>query len=237
MWSASAAVLLIVIGFSVFLSSNPVQEEIPESFITYRNSSQDSIQVVTLMDGTRVWLSEQTSLACPEHFSGETRHVYLEGEAYFEVAADSLMPFLVKTDANQIKVFGTSFSVNTRHDDQVNEVILTSGSVQLQRLDGIGLINLNPGQKALYSKVVNTVEIHEIDMSLYGSWKYGLISLSNAPLSKILHCLENTYQVKIQMDTTSLRGKRYHFSFKRSKGIRDALDQLSFMTGVPAEIV
>jgi len=193
--------------------------------------------MVSLLDGTHVWLSEQSTLVCPETFSGDVRSVYLEGEAYFEVTTDSLMPFLVKTDANQIKVFGTSFSVNTRYEEQLNEVILTSGSVQLQRLDGIGLINMVPGQKALYSKESHTVEINDIDIQMYGSWKYGLISLSNASLPKILNCLEDTYKVKIEMDTTSLRGKRYHFSFKRSKGLGDALQQLSFMTGVPAKVI
>ncbi|MDE7373928.1 MAG: FecR domain-containing protein, partial [Odoribacter sp.] len=48
-----------------------------------------------LEDGTRVWLNSDSRLKYPEVFVGNLREVFWEGEAYFEVAADSLRPFVV----------------------------------------------------------------------------------------------------------------------------------------------
>ena len=52
---------------------------------------------VRLADGTIAWVNSTTRLRYPVDFWGDTREVYLEGEAYFEVAKDSLHPFIVRT--------------------------------------------------------------------------------------------------------------------------------------------
>ncbi|MCC8153119.1 MAG: FecR family protein [Tannerellaceae bacterium] len=235
-WSLSAAIIIFIITLN-FLNSGKKPFNTSDNSVEWLsiiNTSVDSVKNIVLPDGSRVWLAESATLTYPVTFPGTGREVFLDGEAYFEIEKDSSISFVVKTDANQIRVVGTSFSVNTHYEGTINEVILTSGTVQLQRLDGIGLINLHPGQKALYSKESNTVEINEVDLSQLTAWKYGLITLSNSSIENILKCLKETYHTSIQMDTSTLQNRRYHFSFKRSRGLQDALEQLTFMTGVEA---
>ena len=57
---------------------------------------------IVLEDGTKVWLNASSSLKFPTFFQGKDRVVELFGEAYFEVAKNSEMPFKVKVK-NSIK--------------------------------------------------------------------------------------------------------------------------------------
>ena len=57
---------------------------------------------LVLEDGSRVYLNSNTKLHFPLVFAGEKRVVHLEGEAYFEVAFDSLKPFIVMTDRKSV---------------------------------------------------------------------------------------------------------------------------------------
>ena len=65
-----------------------------------------------LSDGTRVWINSASVLRFPSAF-GDTRDVFVEGEAYFEVAKDANRPFIVHTDHFATRVLGTSFDVTT----------------------------------------------------------------------------------------------------------------------------
>lgn len=51
---------------------------------------------LTLADGTVIRLNADSRLQYPSEFSGDSRIVYLEGEAFFNVAKDKLKPFIVK---------------------------------------------------------------------------------------------------------------------------------------------
>ena len=68
---------------------------------------------MTFEDGTRVHLNYNTTLKYPPHFGTTTRTVYLDGEAYFQVAKDSKRPFRVITVNGVVKQYGTTFNVNT----------------------------------------------------------------------------------------------------------------------------
>lgn len=50
-----------------------------------------------LSDGTKVWIGARSRLKYPVNFKGKTREVYLEGEAFFDVAKNPDKPFIVKT--------------------------------------------------------------------------------------------------------------------------------------------
>ena len=71
---------------------------------------------VVLEDGTKVYLNSSSTLEYPTSFTGDSRQVVLEGEAYFEVTHDPDKPFIVKTSDMNIVVRGTSFNVNAYSD-------------------------------------------------------------------------------------------------------------------------
>lgn len=53
---------------------------------------------VILSDGTEVWLNAESTIEFPAAFSGKERKVNLKGEAYFKVARNEKVPFIVTSD-------------------------------------------------------------------------------------------------------------------------------------------
>lgn len=233
-WSSVAVFILLAFISYFLININDTHNN--TEYIVYTNNMVDSVEVITLADGSTVWLREKARLSYPKEFSGNYREVELTGEAFFDIATNPDQPFIVRADTKIIKVLGTSFSVNTNLPGGVIETILVNGLIQLQRVGGESTTVLHPGQQALYSKDTKTLEINEVDVNVLTSWRYGLISLSDVSIRTIIQCIEDTYDVTVKMDTIPLKGRRYNFSFKRAKGADAALEQLKFMTGVPAQL-
>ena len=88
------------------------QEEVPEEYntlVTPRGSEYS----LTLADGTQVWLNAASRLRFFTSDRGRERRVWLEGEAYFEVAHDARRPFIVESGGQSIRVLGTRFNINS----------------------------------------------------------------------------------------------------------------------------
>lgn len=232
LWGGVAAAMALFFVFQLQLLQSPQQEK----WLTYTNHYADSVQVITLDDGTKVWLKEQAKLTYPEEFIGKSREVTLEGEAFFQVISDAKRPFKVHAGSETINVLGTSFSVRTGADHQVTETILVKGSIELQANNGELSTILHPGQQAMYAKGSRVIEVKEVDANVLTSWRHGLISLSDVSIGTIIQCLQDTYEVTIQMDTLLLKNRRYNFSFKRTKDVTEALNQLTLMTGISAKV-
>lgn len=232
LWGGVAATIALLLVFHLQL----FQGAPPEKWLTYINQHTDSVQVITLEDGTTVWLKEQAKLTYPEKFTGKNREVTLEGEAFFQVVSDPKHPFKVHAGSETIHVLGTSFSVNTGADHQATETILVKGAIEFQANNGALSTILHPGQQALYAKGSRVIEVKEVDANVLTSWRHGLISLSDVSIGTIIQCLQDTYEVTIQMDTLLLKNRRYNFSFKRTKNVMEALNQLTLMTGIPAKV-
>jgi ferric-dicitrate binding protein FerR (iron transport regulator) len=143
-------------------------------------------------DGSLVWLNAGTSVTYPVRFSGKERRVSLEGEAYFEVAHNSAMPFIVSNGTTGITVLGTRFNVKA-YDDEETRITLLEGSVKVdvpgaQRL-------LKPGQQA---KVGSSLEVvSNADLEEVMAWKNGLFRFDNADIYAIMRKVARWYDIKV----------------------------------------
>lgn len=66
-------------------------------------ASEGNVEEIVLPDGTKVWLNQSAVLKYPREFSDKERNVYLEGEAYFEVTKNKAKPFIVQSEAMQVR--------------------------------------------------------------------------------------------------------------------------------------
>jgi len=169
---------------------------------------------VTLQDGTVVMLNSGSTLSYPASFSGkDKREVYLQGEAFFEVAKNPERPFFVKTNTIYTQVYGTVFNVSAYAEDGVAEVVLVEGSV------GVGEVDVNtsktpqmlkPSQKA--SKLLDVESgfvVEDVDVSSYVSWTKGILTFENEAMSNIIKKLERQYNIQIINQFEELGERRF----------------------------
>ncbi len=184
-----------------------------------------------LADGTRVYLNSATKLKYPVAFEGEERRVYLEGEAYFEVAKDAERPFFVVTDEMTARVYGTEFNVNTSSEDGVRTV-LVEGKVGVTVRGSEREYVLKPSEMAFYDRGSGKVDVREVDTDLYTLWRKGMFVFERESLESIMETLSAWYDVEVFFQSES--AKRLHFSghMKRYEQIDEILHAITDATGV-----
>lgn len=148
---------------------------------------------LTLSDGTEVWLNAATRLRFPFHFGGANREVYVEGEAYFKVAANAQHPFIVHTSLTSVQVLGTAFNINTYQTGTV-KTALVSGSV-ITRDKKNGQQTLRPGIQADYTAGQGFVTGHFDEEDIL-AWRSGVYFYHRMPLATLLSEASRFYGIR-----------------------------------------
>lgn len=183
---------------------------------------------LTLSDGTRVWLNSSTVLSYPTIFTGEKRQVYLEGEAYFEVAPDAAHPFIVSVSGMDIKVLGTSFNVSTYPDEGVLQTTLVEGRVEISAPQ-ISCV-LEPGQQATLEDGV--IEVKEVDVNLYTSWIQGRFVFYNTTLEEISRQMARWYDTDIFFSSEQVKQIRFTGAFFRFEPLEELIRMIEATSDV-----
>jgi len=181
---------------------------------------------VLLPDGTHVWLNSMSSIQFPSKFTGDNREVELTGEAYFEVAKNKVLPFIVKTDQQRIKVLGTHFNVNSYRDEPVVKTTLLEGSVSISSLNNIYQpVTVKPGQEAVSTN--QGIAVKQANMEADMAWKNGLFIFKNSDLKTVMRQLSRWYDIDVEfkgpVPLEEFNGKVY-----RNMTLNEVLEVLSF---------
>ena len=164
---------------------------------------------IQLADGSRVWLNSETELRYPVNFTAEKRRVFLKGEAYFEVAKNAQIPFVVTTSAGiDVKVLGTKFNVASYENDEQVTTTLAEGSVEVG--DEKGSVRLKPEEQALFCKGDRSLRVQKVDVGMYLAWKDGKFIFEEQSLEQIMKQLQRWYEMSVFY--TNEEVKQYTFS-------------------------
>ena len=127
-----AAILLLplMVATLYFATQKASQKELPLTWHTLETPAGMRSEFI-LPDSTRAYLNSKTSLRYPLVFSNSIREVELTGEAYFEVAENKKVPFIVNTGRVNIEVTGTEFLATNYPHENVTEIVLVEGNVNL----------------------------------------------------------------------------------------------------------
>jgi ferric-dicitrate binding protein FerR (iron transport regulator) len=143
-----AAVIILIVGASVMvwksgLSLKKGEVASNESPVKPKDSSSQR-QLINLPDGSRVVLNENSKLEYPPDFSNNTREVYLNGEAFFDIVHNPSKPFIVHTGSVSTKVLGTAFNISAYRSQQFVQVTVTRGKVEVKAKDKLlGVLQKN----------------------------------------------------------------------------------------------
>ena len=150
---------------------------------------------LTLSDGTRVWLNSETSIQYPVAFGAKERRVFVQGEAYFEVAKDANKPFTVQFMSSSVTVLGTSFNIRAYPEEKRSQTTLAEGSVRIYS-PGSSML-LKPGEQAEVSALSGEMVKQEVEVKNFTSWKDGRFVFEQQPLEYIMRPLERWYDIRV----------------------------------------
>ncbi|WP_282125666.1 FecR family protein [Marinifilum flexuosum] len=179
---------------------------------------------LTLMDGTRIWLNSNSKLRFPSEFGSGIRKVELKGEAFFEVAKDSVHPFVVNANKAQVKVLGTSFNVNAYSD--LNEIVTTlvEGKVEVSDTLFGNKVKLLPNEQYRFNKSNGKTLKQVVDTEIYTAWKDGRFVFENESLEDIMIRLSRWYNVEVSFLNESVKELRFSGDLTRYDNIDQILE-------------
>lgn len=217
--AAMAAVMVLAVGLT-YLFRNKAEE------LVVASAANGQVREMLLPDGTKVWLNQSSVLKYPRTFEGKERHVYLDGEAYFEVARNHEKPFTVKSPAIDVRVLGTSFNIKCRPDNSFAETTLIEGEVEVNDKLDRGKITLSPGQKAVLNRVTGRMQVKQVDPKMEIVWHNDLIPFEKSSIFRIAAVLERFYGVKIILSPDVDGTKTYSGVLKKKDHIEAVLNSL-----------
>lgn len=217
-----AAILIIFWGGTKLYETTTTKEDV----ITYQTLYVPAGQRAELLlpDSTRVWLNARSKLVYPISFGKGTRHVELNGEAYFDVIHNEKQPFVVKTSLMDIQVLGTEFNVTAYSGSSDFEVSLLRGSIELSSP------NLSSGYRMKEKENIKLQNNKLISKNIsdydYFRWKEGLICFNNESVATIIEKLKLYYDIDIEVYNPKFMNSRYSGKFRTKDGIEQVLKVL-----------
>ncbi|MDB4292414.1 DUF4974 domain-containing protein [Maribacter sp.] len=216
-----AAVITVIIMGTYFFNRVPSNEDQIVEQTTF--GEQRSI---ALADGSKVWLNASSSVS---YTSEEPRTLFLVGEAFFEVAKDTLNPFTVTTaDLITVKALGTSFNIKAYEDSPITETLLLTGKVEVssdtQFTESVILL---PNEKLNFHRNTKEVLKSKIDATASSiAWKEGKIQFDNTSFQEIAIDLKAHFGKQIRFENENIAGTKFTGSFATTTPIAEIFEIL-----------
>lgn len=231
---AAAVSLLILFSFLFFKQPFDDAQPAPTTEVEWieKATTVGQKSTVYLSDGSKITLNAKSKIRFPRTFSHATRNLWLEGEAFFEVAHDPGRPFVVHTNELQTTVLGTSFNISNYPGERLVKVSLASGKIRInnviEQMPGFEYL-LNPGEGIVFNrenKAVKEVRFNPLEEL---SWKDGILYFKDVDFHEIVEELETWYGVEIQVADMKQTDRNKLFTGEYdNESLQNVLEGLSF---------
>lgn len=228
---AGAMAACLALGLVVVRYSANRQEKVPAAVAQHQVYTRKGARSkLHLPDGTEVWLNAGSKVTYENNFGGATREVTLEGEAFFDVAKDPDMPFIIHTDMIDIKVLGTALNVRAYADEKATETALIRGAVEitLHRSPEKRIV-LRPDEKLVVRNdspaltrpvpIMTLTQLHYLEQDeepapMETLWMKNKLAFDGEPLQQVALKLERWYDVKVIIADKALEQVEYSGVFE-----------------------
>jgi ferric-dicitrate binding protein FerR (iron transport regulator) len=226
-----AASLIFLVGSMYFiLKVVDFEDPIPviEERLIQRQTGIGEKLTLKLPDGTIIVLNANSTIGFSSAYGKKNRHVQLTGEGFFQIAKDSLRPFILETKGISTRALGTAFNAYSR--EGLCAVALTEGKVAITSASKTLL--LKPGQIMFLDMQdsLSNIKVEGFDYQKVVGWKEGILNFNRVSLRSILSDLANWYGVKMDIDEGLNVDRRVIGTF-RNKNLIDVLTGLGFSMG------
>jgi transmembrane sensor len=232
---AAILVLAIIGGYLLHsLTTMTVEQVASMNEISVPNGNRS---LIVLPDGSKAWLTNGSKISYPENFRGKTRDIKLEGEAFFTVAHNADIPFVVNIGENRVKVLGTEFSVVAYPDDKLVQVDLVSGKVQMDIQYKSGNYKsylLKPLHSLVLDKTSGCLKNNvKIPDGFFKYWQEGVYEFKDESFESLALKIERLYSVKVVFEDNRLSQSAFTGAFHIDSNIYTIIETFKRASRIP----
>ncbi|MEX0720991.1 MAG: FecR domain-containing protein [Balneolaceae bacterium] len=233
MYLRVAAAILITVAVSFFLFDTFNKTADTSLASNMREVSTDIGQTKTLQfsDGTEVSLNAVSSLRYPEQFDSRLVEVFLEGEAYFQVAKNRNRKFIVHAGEVSVQVLGTGFNVMAWPEEDSIEVAVKNGNVSVNSGSEAEKVILHKGQKSYVKRGQAPSSPQQMHDENFILWMEGLLIFDETPLQDVIRNLERRYDVDFEVKDLSILSTTLTGEFSE-ESLDEMLEILALSMGI-----
>lgn len=245
-WIPAAAVILMALTSAYFSyhwqSEQAALPEVVQNEIIEQVVPAGTSKTLTLSDGTRVHLNSGSILRFSENFASqnESRDVYLEGEAYFEVTNRGDKPFIVRSAELETTVLGTAFNVKAYPDDGLTQVVVAEGLVSVKQSgtekSSDESLMLEPNQWVTFDTHKKTIQKENGDIRKFIAWKEGVLLFDDHTVAEVSSILERWYDTTIQIENEEVKNCQIHGEYQ-DRSLETVLKMMQFTLDIAYEFV
>ncbi|MCG9792565.1 FecR family protein [Flavobacterium algicola] len=217
-----AASVLIIIGIG-FTAIKPTIIA-PQMITVHTGKTADSVHLV---DGSVIYLAANSVFEYPEKFELGERNVKLSrGKAFFEVAKDSLHPFIIHSGDVKTRVVGTSFHIQMSKGKC--NVIVATGKVNVSAENQN--VDLLPNEAANFEN--NKLVKNKVSKLLVVNWYSRDVDLKNVKLFDAFEFIENKYDVHFDSSSNTVRNTSLTLFIEKNASLENILLQMNYITNL-----
>lgn len=186
------------------------------------------IKTITLADGTRVTANTNTRLSLSEkQFNKKNREIWLDGEAFFEVAKNPDKPFIVHSRQLNTTVLGTSFNVKAYQEIGEISVTVRNGRVEVAEKDGDALGLLTADKRIVYDELTRTHQIEENAWNNDTSWQERRLAVNGANIAELTLRLKQLYGAILIVESGLPANTRFGLSFRQGAPLTEVMEMIA----------
>ena len=196
---AAAAIIFILINTLGIFTQNESDNLGGGSLLALSTGISETTEY-QLSDGSKVWLNQSSTIRYPESFTGNTREIYLEGEAFFDIAPNARKPFIIHANGTQTRVVGTSFGIKALKNGSEIVVTVSTGIINFSTEGKSEHIELRQGEQGMCNREEKKLAKSENPDPNYLAWKTKVLVFKQASLTEVAEVIESVYHTPVSVD-------------------------------------
>ena len=226
--AASIALVLGLAGWLYFQKIQQFNSQEKELIATMDGQySSNEKRKLHLDDGSFIQMNAGTNVyLIKNEFNKQKRELWMEGEAFFDVAKNPEKAFFIHSGNMQVVVHGTSFTIKAYHELDEYIVSVKTGKVEVIS-DNQSLIMLTPNKQLVYHMKSRQYEVNEINWEDVAIWMDGTLAFNNASREELTLRFQQNYGVILTYTEDALKDVKLNARFPKGSSLQDVLENIS----------
>lgn len=226
-----AAVLLlplVLVSLFFFYQYQVLRNDLHAAAVTQQIGTQPGTKThFFLPDSTEVWLNAASTIKFPFNFTGPTRLIELDGEAYFRVHQNKKKPFIVKSGSFEVEALGTMFNLCAYSEDKKFTAALEEGKIKVSGRGADQSLIIKPGELVHYNPARDQLTRSQGDIRDIIAWKDGRLIFNQTPFADVVLALGRWFNADIRLADQSIANYRYTATFT-DENLKQVMELLKF---------